>query len=201
MEESNMKLKDIKLVHQGNYLSYYVLDYTDKDGNIKPYEMVSKQGSKLGRTDELTASSIGNIGTAVILLVLNEDNSKILLSKEFRMGVNHWVYNDVAGLIEPGETVGQAAARELFEETGLKITKIRDILPATFTCAPVTDDVTTLVICNAEGNPIDCNQPYEQIKSAWYSKEEARELMRDKNNIFGGRLQAFIYMWINEGKL
>ena len=57
---------------------------------------------------------------------------KILLSRVFRLAVNKWVYNFPAGLIDEGETVERAAIRELQEETGLKGTKILNILLVSF---------------------------------------------------------------------
>ena len=42
---------------------------------------------------------------------------RILLNYEYRLAVGEWVYNYPAGLIDDGETIAEAAVRELKEET------------------------------------------------------------------------------------
>lgn len=192
---------DIRLIHQGEYLSYYEIDYKLSTGEIKTYEMVSKTGSKYNNTKELTLETIGNKCRAIVLLVLNRDHTSMLLTREFRLGVNQWVYNDVAGLIDEDETAEQAAARELKEETGLNLVSIIDKLELTFTCAPVTDDLTQLFICEADGEIINSTNPIEQIESRWVSKEEMRYILESSEITFAGRMQAFAYMWVKGGLL
>jgi NAD+ diphosphatase len=61
------------------------------------------------------------LSPAVIVLV--EHGPKLLLarSRRFRSGM----YSVIAGFVEPGETLEQAVAREVWEETGLAIKDIR----------------------------------------------------------------------------
>lgn len=191
-----MEAVNIKKNYEGEYLSYYTLSYKLPDDSIKQYEMVSKKGTHRNPT-ELTFDNIGKETNAVVLLIFNQDHTKMLLSKEFRLGVNNWVVSEIAGLIDAGETIEQASARELKEETGLTLTKIVDILPSTFTCAPVTDDLTSLVICEAEGEITGSDSPLEIIEASWYTKDEVKELLRNSKYIFAGRAQAFAYMWAN----
>ena len=194
-----MKAKEIRRIHTGRYLSYYEIDYKDKCGNSITYEMVSKTGSRFKGEDKLL--ELGQIGKevmAVSLLVFNPDHTKMLICKEYRMGVQEYVYGSVAGFIDDGESVEQAAARELKEETGLTLTKIIDILNPTYTCAPVTDDLTNLVICEADGEILGSDNPREEIISNWYTKSELNKLLNNKKVRFASRIQAFAYCWVND---
>lgn len=190
-----MKADDIKLIHQGEYLSYYEIDYSDESGHHKTYEMVSKKGSKFNNSDALSLETIGKDDIAIVLIVLNPDHSKMLLLKEFRMGVNRYVYGQVTGFIDEGETDEQAAARELKEETGLDLVRIIDKLPGTFTCAPVADDKTIMFVCEAEGNIIESDNVNEEIHPFWVDKADVKKLLFDEKITFAARTQAIAYMW------
>ena len=196
-----MKLKGIKLVHRGKFLSYYELRYSyDKDPD-KVYEMVSRAGATHYNTPDLTPDTIGKDVSAVVMVVFNKDHSKILLSKEKRLGVNSYVYNNVAGAIEPGETIEEAAARELREETGLRLVRIIREFKPSYTCAPVIDELVTVVICEAEGEITGSDSVYEEIHSKWVTKQEALKLLNQDETLFSGRTQSIVYMWATDGQL
>lgn len=192
--ENIMKATSISKVYTGEWLSLYKITYEDGHGNTKVYEMVSKKGT-LRNPVELQLNEIGTESIAVIMAVFNNDMTKLLLSKEFRMGVNQYIYSFPAGLKEKGETISSAASRELKEETGLEVIDIIDCLEPTFTCAPVTDDLTDFVMIRAKGEPRDSKDINEEIHSKWYTKAEVRELLQSNEVRFAGRTQAFCYMW------
>lgn len=58
------------------------------------------------------------ISSSYLLLIINH---KILLSRRFRTGYEDGKYSLPAGHVEEGETLREAAAREIKEEIGLKI--------------------------------------------------------------------------------
>ena len=107
-----MKLLQLKKVKDGKYLKNYELTYLNKKGNEKIYEIVS-------RHEIPDKDALGNTVSGVSIVAYYED--KMLLLREFRMGVNHYVYNLCAGMIEPDESIEECISRELFEETGLHV--------------------------------------------------------------------------------
>ena len=104
-----MKLLGIEKVKDGKYLKSYELTYLNKKGREKKYEIVSR--SEIAGPEDLGTSISG-----LSLVVLCAD--RLLLLKEFRMGINREIYNLCAGMIEPEERIEDCIARELYEETG-----------------------------------------------------------------------------------
>jgi ADP-ribose pyrophosphatase len=57
---------------------------------------------------------------AICSLILNFDETKVLLVHQYRPGKQGMMYEVPAGLIDPGENEDQAVLREIREETGYK---------------------------------------------------------------------------------
>ena len=185
-----MKFKTIQKVDNGKHLHYYRLGYENRVGNEKIYEMISRDGN-LRRAEDIC----GRDPEAVVLVVFNKDYSKLLLNLEFRMAVNEKVYNMPAGLIEQGESIEDAARRELKEETGLDIITIVDILNPAYSSVGISNEKTVCVICKAEGELGGNPEPDEEIKCNWYSKEDIIHLINDEFVKMAARTQMLCYMW------
>ena len=185
-----MKLTELKLIHKGKYLSYYIARYINNDGGIKDYEFIS-------RDPNLTIETFGNNKVAGVgLVALSKDKDKVLLQAEFRPATKHFVYNFPAGLIDEGETPKTAAIRELKEETGLDVIEIIDELPPSYASQGTSDELMSLVICTVEGEIKDSIFVNEEIHAKWFSKDEVRQLLKDKA-LMSVRTQMFLYMWVN----
>lgn len=61
------------------------------------------------------------LSTAIIVLVRRGEEALLVKAKNFRRDY----YGLVAGFVETGETLEECVAREVFEETGLKVANIR----------------------------------------------------------------------------
>ena len=190
-----MQLDKIEKVYTGKWISLYKLHYNDGKGHNKIYEMVSKSGTERNKCElDLSVKSDTKKSDSIAMAVFNKSLDKILLCKEFRMGVNEFIYNFPAGLLEPNESIESGAKRELQEETGLNLVKILKHLQNAFTCAPVTDEITDLLIVIADGNIVNSKDINEEIYANWYSKSDILSLI-DKKEKFASRTQAFCYMW------
>lgn len=180
-----MKLLRMEKVGDGRFLKKYELTYLNKAGKEKKYEMVSRR--------ELTSpEDLGQNPSGVSIIAVCQD--KLLLLHEFRMGVNRSVYNLCAGMLEDGESVEDCIQRELYEETGLSVRRIRDILPASFAAVAFSDVTTYIAIVEAEGEIRDHTSENEQINSRFYSKEEVWELIQTEQ--FSSRAQLAAYFFV-----
>ena len=101
---------------------------TVSTGWINTYEGVSRKGpERIEPRSEARRSTGAPDPDAVCIVPLLPDGS-VLLEREFRYPLNSWCVSLPAGLIDAGESLEEAVARELSEETGYRLHD--DIAPA-----------------------------------------------------------------------
>lgn len=183
-----MEFESIEKKYSGKFIHYYNARYKTALGNEKVYEMISRDGDIKGIEDIKSDKC-----DAVVLIIHSPDHSKILLNHEFRMAVGGVAVNFPAGLIDPGETPETAAVRELWEETGLKLDNIEQILPSSYSGVGITNERSCCVIGTATGEFTPSTSDEEEISADWYTKEQVREMLSDTN--FAARTQAYCYFW------
>ncbi len=182
-----MKLESVELLHEGAFINRYNLHYKTENNNEKIYEMVS--------TDKhMTVDTVNSDkSTAVVIVPFNVGRDKILLNREFRLAPNSYVMNFPAGMIDAGETILEAAKRELKEETGLNIENIFTVLPNSFSALGVSNEKTQMIFCTVSGEIGGDNNEFEEIEPKWYTKSELKTLLY--NAKFAARTQLFCYLW------
>jgi len=179
-----MKLESIQKVHDGKYFKKYELTYLNKAGREKKYEIVSRK--EIEHPDDL-----GQRVSGISIIAYKED--KMLLLREFRMAINREIYNLCAGMLEDGESIEECVRRELYEETGLSVKRIIDILPPAFSAVGFSDVQTHIVFVEAEGNIGDHTSDNEEIKAAFYTKEQIETLLKTEE--FSARSQLAAYFF------
>lgn len=182
-----MKLINIEKVREGRYLKNYELTYENKAGKEKVYEIVSFRNLE-------KPSDIGQKISGLSIMAVCD--GKLLLLKEFRMGVNERIYNLCAGMIEKGESVEDCVRRELYEETGLTLKKIIKVLPPAYAAVSITDIKNRIVFAQVEGTISDHTSDNEDIEAALYTKEEVAHLL--ENATFSSRAQMAAYMFTQD---
>lgn len=115
MNKSSRKARRKKAV----VLSSQVI-YSGKVFGIRRDEVIEPSGVRT------TREVITHPGSVVVLPVLAD--GKVLLIQQYRYAARDYLWELVAGRMDPGETPEQAARRELVEETGYRATKFRMFL-------------------------------------------------------------------------
>ncbi|MEZ3508450.1 MAG: NUDIX hydrolase [Lachnospiraceae bacterium] len=179
-----MELLKLEKIKDGRYLKNYELTYRNKVGKEKKYEIVS-------RSEIAGVEAIGKRVSGVSIVAYHED--RMLLLREFRMGVNRFVYNLCAGMLEEGESLEECIQRELYEETGLCVSKIRAILPPSFAAVAFSDVKTQIAFVEVDGTFEDHTSENEQITAGFYTKEQVRELLETEE--FSSRAQIAAYFF------
>lgn len=183
-----MEFLRFEKVRDGKYLKNYEITYLNKAGHEKKYEIVSRR--------ELQGiEDVGGKPSGVSIVATCQ--GKMLLLHEFRMGVNRTVYNLCAGMLNTDESVEDCIARELFEETGLRIKSIRKILPPSFAAVAISDTTTYIAFVEAEGSFEDHTSENEQIDAGFYTREEVSRLLETES--FSSRAQMAAYFFAEYG--
>lgn len=183
-----MRLLKFEKVRDGKYLKNYEITYLNKQGKEKKFEIVS-------RNELRAAEDLGGQPSGVSIVATC--GGRFLLLHEFRMGANRSIYNLCAGMIEPGETIEDCIARELWEETGLKVVRINKILPASFAAVAISDTTTYIAFVEVEGSFEDHTSDNEQIVAGFYTREQVKELL--DTEAFSSRAQLAAYYFAEYG--
>jgi ADP-ribose pyrophosphatase len=182
-----MELLKMEKVKDGKYLKNYELTYLNKAGREKKYEIVS-------RSEITSPDMLGKRVSGVSVVAYYED--KLLLLREFRMGVNKYIYNLCAGMLEPEETIEDCIRRELYEETGLQLKRIIHILKPSYAAVAISDVKTQIAFVEAEGILSDNTSENEKITAAFYTREQVRELLEQEE--FSSRAQMAAWFFTSE---
>ncbi|MBR5430543.1 MAG: NUDIX hydrolase [Firmicutes bacterium] len=186
-----MEFEKLEKVHQGRFISRYDITYRTPSGREKVYEMISRDPDLKEQAD-LWRRPVH----AVALIITDESGERLLLNREYRLGVAECVYNFPAGLIEPGEDLEAAARRELREETGLTLTRVVDVLPASYSAPGFGNEKNAHLVGVAAGELRPSDREEEEIRAAWFTRAQLRELLRREH--FAARTQVYCYAWSRE---
>lgn len=106
----------------------------------------------------------------VVIMLVTRGNQTLLGRSH---GWPEGMFSLLAGFMEPGETIAQAVRREVFEETGVEIGKVRvlDDQPWPF-------PASLMIGCHAEALSESINlDPVELEAAQWVSRERAMEAL------------------------
>lgn len=134
------------------------------------HRLVSTKGNKV----------YPNVNPVAICLVLNKKGDKILLGERTPLKGSGF-FTCIAGFVEQGESVEDAAEREIFEESGVKVDSESITIIGSQSWPIGTGGNCELMIgCFAEAVTEEINfAPEEMSRMEWFTKEEATKMVEN----------------------
>jgi NAD+ diphosphatase len=137
--------------------------------------------------------------TDPVVIMLAIRGEECLLGRQSRFVPGMW--SCLAGFVEPGETIEEAARRETLEEAGIRCGRVRY-----FASQPWPFPSSLMIGCHAEAVSHDIVVDHDELEDArWFSRDEAAAmLMRTHPDGFGtpppvAIAHHIIRAWVEKG--
>lgn len=191
-----MKIIGVEKLSDAPWLNLFRVMYHLKDATPRAWTLATRRPSPRCAT--------GRFGSpdAVIIAAYHRSRKKLVVIREFRVTLAGDEYGFPAGLVDAGESIEQAARRELREETGLSVARVLDTSPPLYSSAGMTDESVCMVFVECDGEPgLGSQEPTEQIAVMFVSPEEAKRLCSDPSLKFDARAWLVISHFAATGRI
>jgi ADP-ribose pyrophosphatase len=169
-----MKIESFHKITNESHLNIFEITYRDRSGSKRTWRLAS-------RNDPPRAvSGTFDRPDAVVIVPYHEDSGMLVIIEEFRVPLAGCQYGFPAGLVDNGESVISAAKRELYEETGLAMTRVHRVSPPIYSSSGMTDESVCMVYADCTGTPSNkANTASEDIRTLLLDPKDAAVLAAD----------------------
>ena len=189
------RIKKIEKQTDNPFLNMYHLQFKDRMDADRDYFFCTRNSDdKIKvRTHELTSEGI------CVYAVTREKQPRLAMIREYRLPIDEDVYTLPAGLIDEGETPGEAAAREVREECGYtfrEYTGGASFYRRPFFLAPgFSDEPGSAVFGTVEDlDALPQNEPTEWIEPLLCTKAEVRRLLEQEKMSVRAAFLCFLFL-------
>ena len=178
-----MQMIDKQTVWEGSFIRMLLLEYSDGKGNIRRWEAVER---------------VNCDGIVAVIPVTKE--GEVLMIRQFRPAMNGYVIEFPAGLNDKGETLVDAAWRELIEETGYT-SQTFELLAEGPVSSGLSSEVLTVFLAREatpasislrERYPIEETEDIEVIRTPLMSAYATIEEFRGRGDVADLKIYGFI---------
>jgi len=170
------------------------------------FEHNGHQGRWLFASRKADPKEAGQRADAVIIvpvLLAGGQPPRLVLVREFRVAVNGYIYGFPAGLLEKGEPIDECIRRELAEETGLELVRVKRLSGGLYSSAGLTDEA--VVVAFVDVRAVDGIGPQleesEDLEVVLLDHDGVRRLCDDPAAHFDARCWMALYLYEQLGKL
>jgi ADP-ribose pyrophosphatase len=177
-----LKIKGSRKLTAEKWLNLFEVSYIARTGDEKSWQIASRQN------EPKCLSGNYHRPDAVVIVPFHTVRDKMVIIREYRVPLDDYEYGFPAGVVDDGESVEQAARRELMEETGLTVSRFIKVSPPIYSSAGMTDESVAMVYVECEGEPSNsANTDSELIEILFISPDEALDLLKDTSLKFDAK--------------
>ncbi len=137
----------------------------------------------------------------IVPVIDTEHGKRLVVTKEFRVPIWDYEYGFPAGLIDAGENVENTIARELKEETGLDLVRIRHISSPVYSSAGLTDESCHMALVDARGTiSTEYQEASEDIETLLLDVDGIRELLNSDKKV-AAKAWGLLYHYVQIDKI
>ena len=189
-----MLISGVQKLTDMHHLNLFSVAYQDKKGKDKTWTYASRSNhdNPAGRTE--------TVPDAVVVVPFHTTEKKLVIIREFRVVLGGYQYGFPAGLLDPEEKTEQAGKRELFEETGLHLTRVVQKSPAVYSSSGMTDESVSLLYAECDGTPSSAHtEDSEDIQVKLLSRKAAGQVLAEPCAMFDVKTWIVLQTFASHG--
>ncbi len=189
------RFNGIQKLTDNRFLNMYHLDALDTNGKPFDYYFVSRNSE-----DKLKLTTGKDTPEGIVIYAVTKElHPRLVLIREYRYPLNDYIYAMPAGLIDGNETPGQAAVREMGEETNLNFTEYTGgagLFRRPFFMGPgFTDETSCAVYGTVDGTLAGMNcENTEDIQVILADKNKVKEILESEKVSLRGAYLMMHYL-------
>ena len=173
------------------YLNYYIVHYSDGVS----YCLASRR-----REEDLAVKNPNKlVADAVRIIPYFKKDGKlyVVLIREFRYPINNYIYGVPAGCVDRGENEEVTAIREVAEEIGARVKKIKKVAGPCYSSAGMSDEALSFFEAEVELDGKQQLEMTEDIEIKICPVDKLMDVLKSNNFGMQSRLQleSFYYKY------
>ena len=183
-----MEIVSVNKLTDYKWINLFDVTYKNKKGDDAHWTFASRKANPVPSNLPIKAD-------AVVIIPIHKQGKerRLVVTKEFRIPLGDYEYGFPAGLFDGEESAVDAAARELAEETGFKLTKVLYISESCVSSAGLSDEAVKYVVCECTGETSsEGNELSEDITVTLLDCDEIEKLIESGNKISAKALPWYL---------
>ena len=191
-----MHVVGVRKLTAEKWLNLFEAEY-EHNGHSGRWLFASRKANPAANRDRADAVII------VPVLLADGQPPRLVVIREFRIAVNRYIYGFPAGLLEEGEQVEECIRRELGEETGLELVRVKRLSGGLFSSAGMTDEA--IIMAFVDVRAVDGIGPQleasEDLEVLLLDHAEVCRLCDDPSARMDGRCWLTLHLYERLGRL